>query len=147
MERDAANLARFQKGKPGFYEFGLAALLRYNIAAERLQFTDHPVVHGMHSADVVFIAVNTPQHEAGAADTGDVLLAAEHIVAHLPEGFRLMVVKSTVPLAPQSLTDEIAVMQSGTLVEQGSVLLLENISCLYTRALLDSVPQLPGGST
>ena len=96
VERDAAKLARFQKGEPGFHEPGLAALLRDNIAAGRLQFTDNPA-NGMQHADVVFIAVNTPQHEAGAADIGDVLLAAEHVAAHLPEGLRLVVVKSTVP--------------------------------------------------
>ena len=45
------------------------------------------------------------------------------------------------------LADEVAVMQSGLLVEQGPVSLLENPSHPYTRSLLDSVPQLPERTT
>ena len=96
VERDAAKFAGFQRGEPGFHEPGLGTLLRDNIVAGRLKFTADPS-HGMRRADVVFIAVNTPQNEEGAADIGDVLLAAEHVAAHLPEGLRLVVVKSTVP--------------------------------------------------
>lgn len=83
-------------GEIHIYENNLEKLVKNNIEAKRLSFTD---VMGKEvgEADVIFIAVGTPQRKDGSANTDFVFKAAEDIT-QLLEGYTCIVVKSTVPV-------------------------------------------------
>ena len=61
-------IAAIERGEMPFYEPGLDVLVAKNVHEERLSFTTD-LAEGMSKADVVFIAVQTPQSEdSGEAD-------------------------------------------------------------------------------
>ncbi len=78
------------------HEPGLEELVKKNVAAGRLTFTTQ-YDEAIPDADVVFIAVGTPQDEDGSADLSHVEAAARQIAPHL-KGYTLIVNKSTVPV-------------------------------------------------
>ena len=102
VDRDEERLASLEAGRVPFYEPGLEELVRKN--ADRLHFsTDLASV--VSEADVVFIAVDTPQGEDGSADLSNVASVARGIGYALaepeasPREHPLVVVnKSTVPV-------------------------------------------------
>ena len=78
------------------YEPGLEAMVKSNMAAERLHFT-HSLAELKAEPNVVFIAVGTPQGEDGAADLQHVLGVARDIGKAM-DGYKVIVNKSTVPV-------------------------------------------------
>lgn len=95
VENDREKLALLRKAVPPFYELGLAELLKKNIDAGRLRFSD-TVSEGIRNAEAIFIAVGTPSLPDGSADLSAVWSVAEEIAAHLDHK-ALIVTKSTVP--------------------------------------------------
>jgi len=95
VESDREKLALLRKAVPPFYELGLAELLKKNIDAGRLRFSD-TVSDGIRNAEAIFIAVGTPSLPDGSADLSAVWSVAEEIAAHLDHK-ALIVTKSTVP--------------------------------------------------
>ena len=101
VDKDEERVAALEESRVPFYEPGLEELLAKG--ANRLHFTTDlaPTVHG---ADVLFIAVNTPQSEDGSADLSSVAAVARDIGRALSEApssrERPLVVvnKSTVPV-------------------------------------------------
>ncbi len=93
---DEAKVQALRQGKTPLYEPGLEELLERNVKAERLSFTTalDPAVRG---AEVVFIAVGTPQGDDGNADLRAVMKVARE-VASLAERYLVIVNKSTVPV-------------------------------------------------
>ena len=85
-----------RKGVIPFYEPGLDRLVLKNVDEDRLTFTAS-LAEGMQDADVVFIAVQTPQSPSGEADLQYVLKVGEEIGALL-DGYKVIVTKSTVPV-------------------------------------------------
>lgn len=83
-------------GKLPIYEPGLESILKRNVEAGRLEFTTD-VAWGIREADVVFIAVGTPQGEDGSADLKYVESVASTIADNL-NGYKVVVCKSTVPV-------------------------------------------------
>jgi UDPglucose 6-dehydrogenase len=78
------------------YEPGLEEMIRRNVSAGRLHFRTDAAA-AVPAADLVFIAVGTPQGEDGSADLSYVFAAAESIAPLLsPEA--VVVIKSTVPV-------------------------------------------------
>ena len=78
VDKDAAKVATLRAGKMPIYEPGLEEMVRRNQADERLSFTtDLPA--SVQGADIVFIAVGTPQGEDGSADLTHVLDVARAI--------------------------------------------------------------------
>jgi UDPglucose 6-dehydrogenase len=84
------------EGKLPIYEPGLEEMVERNVAAGRLRFTTR-MADGVPDAQVVFIAVGTPEGETGEADLSYVLAAAEEIGKHI-SGYTVIVDKSTVPV-------------------------------------------------
>ncbi len=83
-------------GKIPIYEPGLEELVKKNTAAGRLSFsTSYADV--IPQADVVFIAVGTPQDEDGSADLKYVEACARQMAPHF-NGYTVVVDKSTVPV-------------------------------------------------
>ncbi|GGL50637.1 UDP-glucose dehydrogenase family protein [Sporolactobacillus putidus] len=96
IDVDPAKIVKLNQGIPTIYEPGLGALLQKNIEVERLYFTaDHK--KGLEGAEVVYIAVGTPQREDGAANLDYVEQAARDIAANINRGI-IVVIKSTVPV-------------------------------------------------
>jgi UDPglucose 6-dehydrogenase len=96
LDVDAKKIEGLKQNMLPIYEPGLDVLVARNQAEGRLVFTtDTPGAIG--SADVVFIAVGTPQDEDGSADLRYVLAVAESIGRHMTREV-VVVTKSTVPV-------------------------------------------------
>jgi len=67
VDRDRALIARLRRGEVPIHEPGLEELVRGNLAAGRLRFTVE-MADAVAGAEVVVVAVGTPQGEGGAAD-------------------------------------------------------------------------------
>ncbi len=96
VDIDQRKIADLNSGKVPIYEPGLEELIRRNTADGRLRFTSDlalAVKEGM----VCFIAVGTPSDMDGSADVRMVLQAAKEIACVMP-GYRVVVMKSTVPV-------------------------------------------------
>src|SRR5690606_25396932 len=101
VDRDAAKIARLQKGDIPIYEPGLDDLVARNTAAGRLAFTTD-IAEAVPEADAVFIAVGTPRRRGdGHAALTYVYAAAEGIGDNLA-GYTVIVTKSTVPVGTTS---------------------------------------------
>jgi UDPglucose 6-dehydrogenase len=97
VDKDADRVAALKQGIIPIYEPGLEALVKENVAAGRLSFTEE-LGPAVAEADAVFIAVGTPSRRGdGHADLSYVHAAAREIAASL-SGFTVIVTKSTVPV-------------------------------------------------
>jgi UDPglucose 6-dehydrogenase len=98
IDVDAEKVAKAARGETPFFEPGLEPLLRKNLDAGRLRFTDSFAEIG-EFGDVHFICVGTPQMKDGTsnADLSYVFGAAETLAPHLNRP-TLIVGKSTVPV-------------------------------------------------
>ena len=99
VNKDA--IARLQAGDSPIYEEGLAELLQGCIKSGRIQFTSD-VGSAIGPAEVVFIAVGTPSRSDGQADLSQVVGVAEDLARYL-DGYKVVVVKSTVPVGTVEL--------------------------------------------
>ncbi|WP_426749647.1 UDP-glucose dehydrogenase family protein [Myxococcus sp. Y35] len=96
VDLDVRKVEALRRGALPLYEPGLEELVRRNMAARRLRFTDL-LAEAVSPSQVVFIAVGTPQSERGGADLQYVLSAAEQIGRALRH-YTVIVNKSTVPV-------------------------------------------------
>jgi UDPglucose 6-dehydrogenase len=96
MDTNQQRMDTLQKGIPPIYEPGLEELLRKNMAQGRLYFTVDPK-QAYSNADMIMIAVGTPENEDGSADLTYVEQAAETIARHIQKDV-VVVTKSTVPV-------------------------------------------------
>jgi UDPglucose 6-dehydrogenase len=94
------------------YEPGLLELVQRNKKEGRLRFTTD-LTGAVKSARLIFIAVGTPQSDAGDADLSAVWAVAKAVAEALrdrppgPAGSRVVVVKSTVPVGTNARVAEI----------------------------------------
>jgi UDPglucose 6-dehydrogenase len=93
---DEGKVAGLQRNELPIYEPGLEPLVRRNQDEGRLAFTTD-IGAAVERADVVFIAVGTPEGEDGSADLHHVLEVARVIGQHL-NGPKVIATKSTVPV-------------------------------------------------
>ncbi len=96
VDADAGKVASLSAGRCPFFEPGLEELLRTNLAAGRLQFTQN-LAAGIEHAKVIFLAVGTPPRPDGSADLSFIEAAALGVAQAL-RGPAVVVVKSTVPV-------------------------------------------------
>lgn len=96
VDIDQRKIADLRKGKIPIYEPGLEELIRRNATDRRLHFTTD-LAGAVRDAMVCFIAVGTPQDDDGSADVSMVLQAGADIAKAMP-GYRIVVLKSTVPV-------------------------------------------------
>jgi UDPglucose 6-dehydrogenase len=105
VDIDARKIAQLQQGEVPIYEPGLEELIRKNTRERRLSFsTDLPAA--VAKAQVVFIAVGTPEGESGEADLQYVLSAAEQIGRAMRQ-YTVIVDKSTVPVGTADKVREV----------------------------------------
>lgn len=100
IDVDASKVERLRKGIVPIYEPGLAELVQSNIDAERLEFTTD-LAKGIEKAELIFIAVGTPQGDDGSANLSALWSVVDGIreAATAP---KIVVVKSTVPVGTNS---------------------------------------------
>ena len=96
VDIDAGKIARLKKGEIPIYEPGLEEMVRDNQTAERLHFTTD-LAAAVSAAEVVYLAVGTPQGDDGAANMSALWSVVENIAPHL-QPTAIVVTKSTVPV-------------------------------------------------
>ncbi|BBN97841.1 UDP-glucose dehydrogenase family protein [Sporolactobacillus terrae] len=96
IDVDPSKVEKLSKGIPTIYEPGLEELIKKNISSGNLHFTSEHQ-NGLPDADVVYIAVGTPQRADGAANLDYVEQAALDIAANIKQDI-IVVIKSTVPV-------------------------------------------------
>ena len=95
VDNDAAKIRALEQDRIPIYEPGLEELVRRNRREERLAFTTS-LTQAAAASQIVFIAVDTPSGEDGAADLTNVLEVAREIASTLDD-YTIIATKSTVP--------------------------------------------------
>ena len=114
VDIDRKKIQALTQGISPIYEPGLNGLIKRNVAKKRLVFTTDPKT-AILDAEIIFIAVGTPQDEDGSADLQYVLQVATTIAQHL-NGYKVIVNKSTVPVGTEYKVTETI---SNTLAARG----------------------------
>ena len=97
VDTDLPKIAKLRKGEIPIYEPGLEDIVKRQVAANRLMFTDK-IEDAAKGADAVFIAVGTPPRRFDrAADLSFVYQAARDI-ARVMDHYTVVITKSTVPV-------------------------------------------------
>lgn len=104
-----------RKGISPIYEPGIESLLASNMAAGRLQFTTS-LQEGINDAEIIIIAVGTPQADDGAADLSYLEQAAKDISAYVSTS-TIIVIKSTVPVGTNEYIKNIIEAECGFSVQ------------------------------
>lgn len=111
IEIDQRKLALLRSGKSPIYEPGLEELLKRNLDAGRLRFTD-TYEEGVPEADFVFITVGTPMNHDGSADLRYVESAAKSIGKALRK-HTIIIDKSTVPVGTGDWVTDLIAQEAG----------------------------------
>jgi UDPglucose 6-dehydrogenase len=110
VDIDQAKVDLLRAGKLPIYEPGLEELVQQNVREQRLSFTTE-LATAVAEAEVVFIAVGTPEGESGEADLQYVLAAARDIGRALTK-YTVVVDKSTVPVGTADQVREVIAAQT-----------------------------------
>jgi UDPglucose 6-dehydrogenase len=105
VDKDKEKLSKLRKGIIPIYEPGLEELIKSNVAQNRLIFSEN-LENAVRNSLVCFVAVGTPQGDDGCADLTDFYKVIKDI-AHLMDGYKVIVNKSTVPVGTAEKTTEI----------------------------------------
>ncbi|MCX5785069.1 MAG: UDP-glucose/GDP-mannose dehydrogenase family protein [Elusimicrobia bacterium] len=101
VDSDPKKIALLRKGVMPIYEDDLERVVRKNVKAGRLHFSNSikdGLHHKGHRAEAVFIAVGTPPREDGSADLSAIEKVSEEVAKNMT-GYTVIVEKSTVPVA------------------------------------------------
>jgi len=97
VDRDRKKLTQLENGDIPIFEPGLSELVRKNLDAGRLSFSDD-LIGSIKKSDIVFIAVGTPTAKDGvSADLSQVFSVAKLISKGI-KSHKIIVTKSTVPI-------------------------------------------------
>jgi len=96
VDNDPQKIEALQAGKVPIYEPGLEEVIHRNVSAHRLRFTGS-IQEGVENAQIIFIAVPTPQQPNGDVDLSFLEKVAREIAGVLTD-YRVIVDKSTVPV-------------------------------------------------
>jgi UDPglucose 6-dehydrogenase len=96
VDRDEAKVNLLRSGGMPIYEPGLDELVKKNVTAGRLSFTQS-TAEGVEKSDVIFIAVPTPPLSDGSVDLSFIEGVAREIAGAMAD-YKIIVDKSTVPV-------------------------------------------------
>ena len=96
LDIDIEKIKLLNNGKIPIYEPGLKDLVDRNIKSKRLTFSND-IEESIKYAEIIFIAVGTPENKSGEADISAILQVAELIGKNL-NNYKLICTKSTVPV-------------------------------------------------
>ena len=121
IDTDEQKVNTLRKGVSPIYEPGIEQLLIKNATEGRLFFTTSHQ-EGLYKAEIIIIAVGTPQNEDGSADLSYLEQAVEDIVPYVRSDM-IVVIKSTVPVGTN---ERIKNKMNELLKEQGSIEVVSN---------------------
>ena len=104
VDIDEQKVKKMQSGIVPIYEPHLDVLFDRNIKAKRLSFTTS-LAEGLEFADVVFLALPTPEDEDGSADLKYILGVAQDI-GKMIKNYKVIIDKSTVPVGTSDKVKE-----------------------------------------
>ena len=97
VDKDKDKLSRLENGDIPIFEPGLSELVKKNLSAGRLSFSDD-LISSINRSDIIFIAVGTPTAKDGvSADLSQVFSVAQLISKKIKSN-KIIVTKSTVPI-------------------------------------------------
>ncbi|MFV1965707.1 MAG: UDP-glucose/GDP-mannose dehydrogenase family protein [Pirellulaceae bacterium] len=96
VDVDVTKIERLNRGEVPIFEPGLAELVVRNVVAGRLHFTTD-LKQSTASAQMVYLAVGTPQADDGSADLTALRTVVDQVAPHLQKD-AIVVIKSTVPV-------------------------------------------------
>ena len=96
VDSDANKVEMLKRGGIPIYEPGLEELVKKNVAAGRLSFTNS-TAEGVEKSEVIFIAVPTPPQPDGSVDLSYIERVARDIAGAMTS-YKIVVDKSTVPV-------------------------------------------------
>ena len=105
VDNDSKKIRGLKRGKIPIYEPGLSELVVRNQEEQSLRFSPS-LNRSVKGAQVVFIAVGTPEGEDGSADLKYVIAVAKDL-AHAMNGYKVIVTKSTVPVGTSARLREV----------------------------------------
>lgn len=97
IDNNEEKVKLMKSGQSPIYEPGLSELMQKCSQSGQLEFSSD-LAAGVAHGDILFIAVGTPALPTGDSDTRYVEAVARGIGAHLREGYKVIVNKSTVPI-------------------------------------------------
>ena len=97
VDKDKDKLSRLENGDIPIFEPGLSELVKKNLSAGRLSFSDD-LISSINKSDIIFIAVGTPTAKDGvSADLSQVFSVAK-LISKKIKSHKIIVTKSTVPI-------------------------------------------------
>jgi UDPglucose 6-dehydrogenase len=111
VDVDERTIARLSQGEPTIYEHGLIDYLDRNLKSGRLAFTTD-AARALRESEVILIAVGTPPKATGETDLSQVEAVCEEIGRAL-DSYRVVVIKSTVPVGTNRRVREAIARSSG----------------------------------
>jgi UDPglucose 6-dehydrogenase len=105
VDIDEAKIQMLKQGDCPIFEPGLPELMEKGVKAGHLSFTTD-LAEAVRDADVVFLAVCTPQDKDGSADISQLVTAAEQISPYLGSE-TVVVIKSTAPPNTTAIITEV----------------------------------------
>ncbi len=105
VDKDNKKIECLNSGKVPIYEPNLEALIKKNVIAGRLSFTND-MEKAVKQSKVIFIAVGTPPNHDGSANLIQIEKVAQQI-AHNLNDYKVIVNKSTVPIGTAAKIKEI----------------------------------------
>jgi UDPglucose 6-dehydrogenase len=115
IDVDERKIDTLKQGKSPIYEPGLEELLSKNSSEGRLAFTTSHQ-QGLSKADMIIIAVGTPQSDDGQADLSFLEQAAKDLAEHIVRDC-IVVIKSTVPVGTNDYFNQLLLNQLKNNVE------------------------------
>ncbi|SDM37481.1 UDP-glucose/GDP-mannose dehydrogenase family protein [Bacillus sp. OK048] len=115
LDINEQKITQLRQGISPIYEPGLEELLLSNMALGRLQFTTSQP-DTLTDAEIIIIAVGTPQGDDGAADLSYLVQAAKDISSYLNQD-KVIVIKSTVPVGTNDVIKKLIEDRIGATVK------------------------------
>ena len=111
LDPDAGVVARLAQGQPPLHEPGLPDLVAAGLAERRLSFSTDPAV--VASADLVWVAFDTPVDDEDRADHASVEAEVETLFPHLRDG-AVVLISSQLPVgSTRALAERFAAVAAG----------------------------------
>ena len=97
VDKDREKLSRLENGDIPIFEPGLSELVRKNLDAGRLSFSDD-LIGSINKSDIVFIAVGTPTSKDGVSADLSQVFSVVQLISKKIKSHKIIVTKSTVPI-------------------------------------------------
>jgi len=97
VDKDKDKLSRLKNGDIPIFEPGLSELVKKNLSAGRLSFSDD-LISSINKSDIIFIAVGTPTAKDGVSADLSQVFSVVQLISKKIKSHKVIVTKSTVPI-------------------------------------------------